>query len=185
MATSPTITENAIVHSPVSAKSPLAPLLIAVVLAVLLSVSAVSGVGLYLVRSGRVSLRPSASDESKSGAVPIFVATHAMLLEPIVANLADAGGAAYLKVSLTLRIADEPAKKGVLAEKEKSAKGGSDAEASVRDTVLTVVGRQTAEGLLAPEGKEKLKSELRVAFLERNPELKVVDLFYSDFLVQR
>ena len=48
-----------------------------------------------------------------------------------------------------------------------------------------VVGRQTAEGLLAPEGKEHLKKELRVALAEHNPELKVLDLYFIDFLVQQ
>lgn len=184
MAISPVVAENAIVSAP-AAKPPLIPLLIAMVLSVLLSVAAVGGVAFYLIRSGRVPLRAGAPDETKSAGSPTTLVTHVMVLEPMVANLADAGGAAYLKVSLTLRIADEPAKKDAPTQKEKGAKSSSDAEAAVRDTVLTVVGRQTAEALLASDGKEKLKSELRAALFEHNPELKVVDLFFSDFLVQR
>ena len=185
MATSPVVAENVIVPAPATARSPLVPLLIAMVLAVLLSVAVVGGIGLYLVRSGRVPLRADTSDEIKSAGSMAVLTTHTMVLEPMVANLADAGGAAYLKLSLTLRIADEPVKKDAPSQKEKGTKGNSDAEAAVRDTVLMVLGRQTAEALLAPEGKQRLKSELRAAFLEHNPELKVVDLFFSDFLVQR
>jgi flagellar FliL protein len=55
----------------------------------------------------------------------------------------------------------------------------------VRDTVLMVVGHQTAEGLLALDGKERLKAELKTALAEHNPELKVVDIHFTDFLVQR
>ena len=57
--------------------------------------------------------------------------------------------------------------------------------AAVRDTVLTVLGRQTADGLLAADGKEHLKAELKSAIAEHNPDLKVKDVFFTDFLVQR
>jgi flagellar FliL protein len=57
--------------------------------------------------------------------------------------------------------------------------------AAVRDTVLMVLGRQTADGLLAVDGKEHLKSELKAALSERNTDLKVKDVFFTDFLVQR
>ena len=70
-------------------------------------------------------------------------------------------------------------------EKSKDDKVADDAGAAVRDTVLTVLGRQTADSLLATDGKEHLKSELKAALAEHNRDLKVTDVFFTDFLVQR
>jgi flagellar FliL protein len=110
-----------------------------------------------------------------------------VVLEPLLVNLADAGGSSYLRVSLTLRVSDMTDTKGAKAndEKSKADKSADDAVAAVRDTVLTVLGRQTADGLLAVDGKEHLKSELKAALGERNSDLKVKDVFFTDFLVQR
>jgi len=57
--------------------------------------------------------------------------------------------------------------------------------AAIRDTVLTVLGLQTADDLLAPDGKERLKLELKKSLAEHNGNLKIAELFFTDFLVQR
>jgi flagellar FliL protein len=107
-----------------------------------------------------------------------------MALEPLLVNLADAGGSSYLRVALTLRVADEKGAKA--ADEKKGGDGGtSDSMAEVRDTVLMVLSRQTADGLLAADGKEHLKTELKKTFAERSADLKVMDVFFTDFLVQR
>ena len=110
-----------------------------------------------------------------------------MVLEPLLVNLADAGGSSYLRVALTLRVADAADKKSQspTTKKTRTTKVAMDAVAAVRDTVLTVLGRQTADGLLAADGKEHLKSELKTALAEHNADLKVRDIFFTDFLVQR
>jgi flagellar FliL protein len=110
-----------------------------------------------------------------------------MALEPVLVNLADPGGSSYLRVALTLRVADVEEGKDAKAKEEKlkEDKAASDAVASVRDTTLMVLGRQTADGLLAADGKEHLKADLKKAFAEHNADLKVMDVFFTDFLVQR
>ena len=57
-------------------------------------------------------------------------------------------------------------------------------EIPIRDTVLAVLGQQTSGALLEPDGKERLKQELQAALALHNPELKVRNLYFSDFLVQ-
>jgi flagellar FliL protein len=169
--------------APVAAKFPIVPLLIAVVVGVVIATLAVGGGVYYLARTGRLPLQGGAAQKPDAIAL---ATTHAMALEPLLVNLADAGGSSYLRVSLTLRVADVGDRKGTKAneEKGKDDKGAEDG-AAVRDTVLTVLGRQTADGLLAADGKERLKTELKAALAEHNADLKVKDVFFTDFLVQR
>ena len=113
---------------------------------------------------------------------PVETATRLIVLEPLLVNLADDGGSSYLRLSLTLQLA------GAAAKKDASSNGGAgadDAIAAIRDTALTVLGRQTAEGLLAQGGKELLRIELKKALDQRDPDLKVKQIFFTDFLVQR
>ena len=195
MATSPTVLAGtsstvppdsplAAAATPVAAKFPLIPLLIAVVLGVVVATLGVGGVVYYLVRTGRLPGREGAAHRTEAAAPG---ATHAMVLDPLLVNLADAGGSSYLRIAMTLRVADAAEGKDAKPreEKPKDGKENSDAVASVRDTMLTVLGQQTADHLLAVDGKEELKKELKSALAERNADLKVMDVFFTDFLVQR
>ncbi|MEO8736327.1 MAG: flagellar basal body-associated FliL family protein [Edaphobacter sp.] len=137
------------------------------------------GVLYYLARSGRLSMRGAAAIATVP---PARIATHLMALDPILVNLADTGGSSYLRLSLTLQVTDATAKKDVSARSDKSS---DDAVAAVRDTALTVLGSQTSDNLLVPEGKDRLKLDLKRAFAEHNADLKVKELFFTDFLVQR
>jgi flagellar protein FliL len=168
----------------VAAKFPLIPLLIAVVLGVVVATLGVGGVVYYLVRTGRLPGREGTAHRTEAAAP---AATHAMVLDPLLVNLADAGGSSYLRIAMTLRVADAAEGKDAKPkeEKPKDGKENSDAVASVRDTMLTVLGQQTADRLLAVDGKEELKAELKIALAEHNADLKVMDVFFTDFLVQR
>jgi flagellar protein FliL len=195
MATSPTVlagasstvppdSSPAAAAAPVAAKFPLLPLLIAVVAGVLVATLGVGGVVYYLVRTGRLPSREGGVHRMEALGP---TATHVMVLDPLLVNLADAGGSSYLRVAMTLRVADSAQGKDAKPkeEKPKDDKENGDVVASVRDTMLTVLGRQTADRLLAADGKEELKAELKAALAEHNADLKVMDVFFTDFLVQR
>jgi flagellar protein FliL len=196
MATSPTVLAGASASSspapanapvsvaaPVAAKFPIVPLMISVAAGVVLATLGVGGGVYYLAHTGRLPMQGAATQKTESVALDT---THAMILEPLLVNLADAGGSSYLRVALTLRVADVVDKKGAKADGEKTKDDkGDDGVAAVRDTVLAVLGRQTADGLLAADGKEHLKIELKAALAEHNADLKVKDVFFTDFLVQR
>jgi flagellar FliL protein len=197
MATSPTVLAGASpssspvpantaapVAAPVAAKFPIVPLLISVASGVVLATLCVGGGVYYLAHAGRLPLQGAATQKTESVAL---ATTHAMVLEPLLVNLADAGGSSYLRVALTLRVADVVDKKAANADggKTKDDKSGDDGVAAARDTVLAVLGRQSADGLLAADGKERLKIELKAALAEHNADLKVKDIFFTDFLVQR
>jgi flagellar FliL protein len=177
MATPPVI-EAKITADPV--KLPVIPLLIAVALGVVTSVSILGGLMYYLLHSGKVPIHAVAAPTIEASSLQ---KTHSVALEPLLVNLADSSGGSYLRVALTLEIFD-----GSRAKEEKSAeaKGAEkDTSAAVRDTVLSVLGRQSSGALLAINGKEQLKKELRAAIAEHNPDIKLKDVFFTEFLVQR
>lgn len=180
MATTPPVIQAKIASDPV--KIPLAPLFIAVVAGVLFATAGVGGVLYYALRSGRVPIHVSMTPPSAPVAP---VKTHMMALEPLLVNLADSSGSAFLRAGLTLEVTDEPPTKGKEAKNPEAKFQSKDTDAALRDTALAVLGRQTSDQLLMPGGKDRLKAELKSAFAERNHQLQVADLFFTEFLVQR
>ncbi len=196
--------------APRSSKQPsLAMTLMVVFFGTLLGAAAAAGGGFYLLSSGRISLGGSGSGQSaKQGK------ERSVVLEPIVANLADEGGHAFVRLGLRIELEDdggtdagaaavaapeaaaEPAKtaaSGAASSKPGSATGApaggqagapGELESSIRDTVLTVLGRQKSTDLLGPDGKEHLKIELHEAIERGGVRVKVRDLFFTDFVVQ-
>ena len=192
MATSPTVLVDsshspptaAIPASPTMAKIPLVPLLIAVVAGVVMATIGVSSVMYYLVHTDKLPMKGSVEKKTEAA---VSATTHAVVLEPFLVNLSASGGSSYLRVALTLRVADDGEKKDAKAKDQKSEsdKNSDESEAAVRDTVLTVLGRQNADELLAVDGKDHLKTAVKAALTEQNPHLKVTAVFFTDFLVQR
>ncbi len=112
-----------------------------------------------------------------------------MVLEPLLVNLADPGGAGYLRVVMALELEDPPPAKDAKPKEEKPAEKGkvvvNEDEVKMRDVALTVLGRETTASLLEPEGKEHLKLTLRSAISAHVSDVKVVDVMFTEFLVQR
>lgn len=135
-----------------------------------------SGAFYFLLRSGRLSVKSAAVRP----ATPARIATHLITIDSLLVNLAGDGGS-YLRLSLALQVADPSMAKNA---EQKGGKAGDDM-ASLRDAALTVLGEQTAEGLLAPGGKEQLKLALKKAFERRDAVLQVKEIYFTDFLVQR
>lgn len=164
---------------PVPAQLPVAWLLFSVAIGAAIASLGMGGFLYYLVRSGRLTTPAASVSRVKSAAQ---APTRLVSLDPMLVNLADPDGTAYLRLSLVLRVADASANKADDAKAAKDDEGEVDA---VRDTALAVLGRQTSDSLLALDGKDRLKSELQRSLAQRNPKLKVTDLFFTDFLVQR
>ncbi len=115
--------------------------------------------------------------------------TRVVVLDPLLVNLADQGGGGYLRVVLALGIEDPPLPKDAKPKEEKPAEKGkvavNEVDVKMRDVALSVLGRETSQGLLAPDGKELLKQQLSHAISEHLPEVKVVHVMFAEFLVQR
>lgn len=186
MATPPTVLANDASTPPIGTtpvKRRVAPLLLAVLAGVALTAVAAAGTVYVLSRTGRLSSRSAGATERT--AAPLV--THLVTLDPMLVNLADTSGTAYLKISMVLQVANAPNGKDSAKQGEAPSDKASDSESAIaaRDTALAVLGRQTSDTLLAADGKERLKSELKSELSEHNPQMKVVDIFFTDFLVQR
>lgn len=161
-----------------AAKVSLGSLLVVCVVAVVLAVGGSAGALLFLAHSGKLGGASAASAAAQPKAED--VATKNVVLEPLLVNLADDGGHSYLRVSVVLAEAvgkDEKAKPD-----EKPVPG---ANAAVRDAILTVLSSKHAADLLAPNGKEELKKELKQAIDQEVPTAEVQTVYFTDFLVQQ
>lgn len=172
---------------PAVAKVGLGSLLVVAVVSGTLSLG--GAIGSFFFLSRRVS---AASTESKPADTKPMAApkTKQEPFEPMLVNLADSDGQSYLRLSVVLSVEDEAAKGGK-AEKEKEkpdpkeAKGGGAGSPAARDAILGVVGAERSSDLLTPGGKDALKSKIRDAVQRRDPETKIVDVFFTEFLIQK
>jgi flagellar FliL protein len=144
------------------------------------AVAAVVGTVMYLSKQGKLGGTAAAAPVADSVKTETKATTHPKALEPMLINLADEGGHAYLRLGVVLAEEDEP---GAKAKEEGKPVAGADA--AVRDTIFEVLGRETSDKLLAADGKEKLKAELMTAIADYNPEMRVKTIYFTEFLVQR
>ncbi len=116
-------------------------------------------------------------------AVP--VPTTDLPLDPFVVNLADASGHSYARIGLTLQLIAPAAASGKSQKKDAAAGDVSGPRDMVRDTIITVLNQEQSTNLLAPGGKEHLKQAIRAAVTARDPQIKVADIYFTEFLIQQ
>ena len=138
--------------------------LIIIVLPVLL----LAGGGAYLFLSG--SSETVQAEETKieqRGIVPF---------ETFLVNLTDPGGNRFLKCTLQLVFASDAEAKHV---SESPALMGH-----TRSAILELLTEQNAPALITVEGKQKLKDAVKAHVAKLLAKYKVVDVLFSEFVVQ-
>ena len=167
------------------AKIPVVPLVLGVVIAAVFATGLVGGVAYWAIRTGKLPIAGVKTVTVVVEAPP--VKTKLVPLDPLLVNLADPDGKGYLRVALTLKLEDPPPAKDAKAKEEKETKGPpkNEFEAEERDAALGILGKETSDALLAADGKERLKKDLKSALAEHVPEIKVMDVLITEFLVQR
>ena len=166
-----------------TAKFAILPLLLTAAFSMTAATLGAGGVVYYLMRSGRF---PASGSHANNVEPALSLNSHLMVLEPLLVNLSDTNGNSYLRVTLALRVTGLAQRQGSpREEKHNDDTSTNGTDASVRDTLLTVFGRLTPAELLAADSKGKLKSQLKAALSKSNPELKIQDVFFTEFLVQR
>jgi flagellar FliL protein len=135
-------------------------------------------VGVVLLGGGAAAYwtfgRPSdapAHAEAEPGLPPAMVN-----LDPFVVNLADPGGARFLRVTLALIVPGEEVAKEFAEDPV--------ARLRVRSSIIEMLAQQTAEQLTTPEGKTRLKAAIVEHASAHAAHLEVSDVLFSEFIVQ-
>jgi flagellar protein FliL len=137
------------------------------------------GAGGYLVMTRRAHANGKKETKPEATSKPQDAAPVALLsLDPFVVNLADPDHSSYLRVQVTLGL-----------DKALPATNGEEKDSPftpvVRDTILSIITTCQSGQLLSDDGKKKLKEQLLTAIQRRAPQLGVVHVYFTDFLIQQ
>ncbi len=153
--------------TPAGAASPKkkSPLMIIVAVAVLTAGAAGGGAWFFLRNKG-----PAAVVERK-------LSEHGLVkMEPFVVNLADEGNQRFLRASIQLVVEDAVEAKE-FEEKPVLMMGA-------RSAIVNTLTEQTSEHLASVEGKAELREALKEHVSAALKEIEVVDVLFSDFVIQ-
>jgi len=95
-------------------------------------------------------------------------------LEPFLVNLADSDEVRYVKTTFELGLAEDPGE---------DIKNGP-AKAAIRDCIISLLSSKKAAQILTLEGKNALRQEIRSRVNSVTPEMKVLQVYIVDFVVQ-
>lgn len=156
-------------------------LLIIIVAVLLLVVAGGGGAAFFLLKKkqadaedGGGESHATAQKSHKPETPPQFLP-----LDNLVVNLADPGGARFAQIGITLQVADAHVGDSIKAYMP-----------TVRNSILMLVARRTADELLLPEGKEKLQKDILDAVREASGlsgdkgESPIQAVLFSSFIVQ-
>ena len=126
-------------------------------------------------------LRPRDATSANQGSAAV---TRAVLpLESFTVNLADAEGGRFLRATMALGVDGQlpTISKG----ESKPVETSQVSMATIRDSILTVLAQCTSDELLTPAGKAKLKADIINSLNHDVPDLRVREVYFTEFLVQR
>jgi flagellar FliL protein len=165
------------------AASPTAPapkksrkgLFIVLTLLIVLLAGAGGGAYWFLVRGAEAQAAEAGGEAADAEPEAEEVPTGIVPFEPFVVNLADPGVSRFLRVSLTL-----------VADEEHAAELEHDEVAlmRVRSAILELLSQQESGQLVTPEGKAELKESIAEAAAHAAHDLKVLDVLFTEFIVQ-
>ena len=117
-----------------------------------------------------------------------------------IINLADPGGRRYLKVTITIEVVPPP---GVSVTDTVSAGSNATATADtsnaaltafndkmssrmpvINDTLTTLLSSKTFDSIYTVDGKEQLRQEIQKTLNTRLPDLNVISVYFTEFVVQ-
>ncbi len=161
----------------------LGPAIVKSLLVVILVLVASAGGGVVSwVLISRSGVLPTVSAEDTTHEEPVdemqqLLANGGVInLNPFVVNLADRDAARYLRISITLLVDDGTTVAEILENVMMLSK--------TRDVILQTLSRKTASQIMDEEGKNSLRAEIleRLGPLYHEP--KVVDVMFTEFMIQ-
>ena len=121
-------------------------------------------------------LRHHHASPQSGGAAEGTKVSEVLHLEDFIVNLADQDTRAFIKIGIDIGQSEVPKSHKETAPNPVPA---------VRDAILSVIAGYKSDELLTPDGKTKLKHELLQALHERVPEAHALEVYFTEFLVQR
>ena len=128
---------------------------------------------LVVILGGLVFWYWSSHGESSASANASTRVQSTLHLETFVLNLADKDQRSYLRVGIDLGLNREPKRDEPVPV------------AKVRDTILGALAEAKVDALMTSEGKAKLKENLLRTLQERLPDQGIVEVYFTEFLIQR
>lgn len=122
-------------------------------------------------KKGKSTAKAHDEEEEKEPAE----ASGVLSFDPFIVNLAD-GPQRYLKATVQVLVNTE--------EDMKELQENAVVTSRMRSAILESLSQQTSEHIVTPEGKEKLKHELVEKCGEILEEGEVVDVLFTEFVVQ-
>lgn len=107
-----------------------------------------------------------------------------------IINLVDPTGRKYIRVTIVVEFAPDDPEYELLPEEEKTAYLTSFEEKLnsrlpiMDDTVITLLSTKTYEDLYTAEGKEKLRTEIMTMLAQKLPDLHILSIYFTEFVVQ-
>ena len=176
-----TVEEQQQATPPAKGGSSIGKMLMVVVLAVVSSAG--GGVISFVLINRTLNAQPKGADnpdkpkEAEQEKIAALLQKSAVLpLDPFVVNLADTDAARYLRIKISLMIDDKAKVKEVTENQPLQQK--------VRDVILQSLTAKTSQDLIDEEGKNKLRRELqdKVSLYFKEP--KLVDVMFTEFVIQ-
>jgi flagellar FliL protein len=176
-----TVEEQEEVTPPKKGESSIGKMLMIVLLAIVSSAG--GGVVSFVLISRTLNAQAKSADnpdktkEAEQEKIAALLQKSAVLpLEPFVVNLADADSARYLRIKISLMVDDKT--------KVKEINDNQPLQQKVRDVILQSLTAKTSQDLIDEEGKNKLRKELqdKVSLYFREP--KLVDVMFTEFVIQ-
>jgi flagellar FliL protein len=135
------------------------------------------GAGGFFFWSSRASAaQPDHAQSDGDDAATPAKAPGLVALEPFVVNLADRETPRFLRVTLRLLVDGK--------EHAEEVVGDQVAIARVRSTILDVLSTQVSDRLVTPEGRGELRKRIAERASEVLHDTKVIDVLFTDFVVQ-
>ena len=107
-----------------------------------------------------------------------------------IINLVDPSGRKYIRLTVVVEFApDNPDYHKLSPEEKATYLTEFNAKLNSRlpimdDTVITLLSTKTYEDLYTADGKEKLRHEILVILEEKLPDLKIISIYFTEFVVQ-
>jgi len=107
-----------------------------------------------------------------------------------IINLVDPGGHKYIRVTIVVEFAPDNLEYESLPEEEKTAylveleEKLNSRLPIMDDTVITLLSTKSYEDLYTAEGKEKLRMEIMSILSQKLPDLHILSIYFTEFVVQ-